>query len=169
MYMARKISRAKWDAKRNIKRGLREAEVSADAVTGDLRTRENTLSFWRCPTEANGDIENAALAIAAAGDRLDKLDIVWLADSELLTDGHTLKETEGRTPVTDLAKRHVDICELDYVRLGKVALRVAAAVGNERCRCLTKNHVRRLLITAIQRERISLEELSDGLQAEIKQ
>ena len=53
------------------------------------------------------------LAIAAAGDRLDKLDVVWLPDNELRADGHTLKDTEGRTPVADLTKQHVDICEID--------------------------------------------------------
>ena len=133
MFLARKIARAKWDAKRNIERGLEEGEISADAVTGDLRTQKDTLSFWRCHTGANDDIEDAVLAIAAAGERLDKLDIVWLADNELQADGHTLKDTKGRTPVADLTEKHVDICKLDYVRLGKVAQRVAAAIEEQRC------------------------------------
>ena len=110
MFLARKISREKWDAIRNSSLGLTAGEISADAVTGDLRTRDNALSVWHCRTDRNGDIEDAALAIAAAGDRLDKIDIVWLADEELRADGHILKVTRGITPIKDLADRHVDIC-----------------------------------------------------------
>lgn len=79
MFLARKITRAKWDTGQ----GLSAGEISADAVTSDLRTKENTLSFWNCRTETNGDVEDAVLAIAAAGDRLDRLDVVWLAYDEL--------------------------------------------------------------------------------------
>ena len=167
MFVARKIARAKWDAKRNIQRGLKSGEISADAVTGDLRTREDTLSFWRCLTDTNGDIEDAALAIAAAGERVDKLDIVWLADDGLRADGLTLKSTEGRTPVADLAERHVDICELDYDRLGRVASHLVAAIENEQYRRLTKARVRKLLVTAVERDRIDPAGLSEGLREEI--
>ena len=167
MFLARKIARAKWDAKRNIERGLEDGEISADAVTGDLRTQKDTLSFWRCRTGANDDIEDAVLAIAAAGERLDKLDIVWLADNELQADGHTLKDTEGRTPVADLSEKHVDICKLDYVRLGKVAQRVAAAIEEQRFRRLTKARVRGLLVAAVQQGRIIPDQLADRLRAEI--
>ena len=163
MFLSRKITRAKWETRQE----LSEGEISADAVTGDLRTRENSLSFWQCRTETNGDVEEAALAIAAAGDRVDRLDIVWLAEDELKADGQTLKDTDGRTPVVELAERHVDVCTLDYVRLGKVARRVVAAIEDERCRRLTKARVKRLLIAAVRQGRIDLDGLSEGLRAEI--
>lgn len=146
---------------------MEEGEISADAVTGDLRTQVDTLSFWRCRTGADDDVREAALAIAAAGERLDKLDIVWLADSELRADGHTLKDTAGRTPVADLSERHVDICKLDYVRLGKVAQRVVAAIEDQRWRRLTKARVKELLVAAVQQGRIIPDELADGLRAGI--
>ena len=136
-------------------------------MTGDLRTQKDTLSFWRCRTGANVDIEDAVLAIAAAGERLDKLDIVWLADNELQADGHILKDTEGRTPVADLSEKHVDICKLDYVRLGNVAQRVAAAIEEQRFRRLTKARVRGLLVAAVQQGRIIPDQLADRLRAEI--
>ena len=167
MFMARKITRAKWDAKRNIERGLKEGEISADAVTGDLRTREDTLSFWRCCANANGDIEDVVLAISAAGERLDKLDIVWLFDNEMQAGGHTLKDTEGRTPVPDLAEHHVDICKLDHILLGDLAQRVVAAIEDERWRRFTRARVRKLLITAVEQGRIDLEGLAEGLRREI--
>lgn len=167
MFLVRKIARAKWDAKRNTERGLEEGEISADAVTGDLRTQQDTLSFWRCRTEGNTDIEDATLAIAAAGQRLDKLDIVLLVDNELQADGHTLKDTEGRTPVADLSGQHVDICRVDYVRLGKLAQRVVTAIEKQRFRRLTKARVKGLLVAAAQQGRIVTDELADGLRAEI--
>lgn len=66
MYLARKITLSKWEARH----GLSEEEIAADAVTADLRTQKNSLSFWRCRTETDGDVEKAVLAIAAAGRRV---------------------------------------------------------------------------------------------------
>ena len=163
MFLARKITRAKWGASQ----GLTNGEISADAVTGDLRTHGDMLSFWQCDTGTNGDVEEAALAIAAAGERVDKLDIVWLADDKLRADGQTLKDTKGRTPVSDLADRHIDVCQLDYVRLGKIADCVVAAIEDKRCRRLTKQRVKEILSTAVGQDRINLERLADGLRAEI--
>ncbi len=167
MFLVRKITRAKWDGTNCVERGLAAGEISADAVTGDLRTREDALSFWRCSTGASGDIEEAALAIAAAGQRLDRLDIVWLLDSELQSDGHTLKDTCGRTPVADLAERHVDICRLDHIRLGKLARRVVAAIEEERCCRLGRARVKRLLGAAVVQGRVLPEQLAGGLRADI--
>ena len=74
MFLVRKITRAKWGSNSELSAG----EISADAVTGDLRTQRNSLSFWRCRAETNGDVEDVALAIAAARDQVDTIDIVWL-------------------------------------------------------------------------------------------
>ncbi len=167
MFLVRKIALAKWDAKRNIERGLEPGEIAADAVTGDLRTQRDTLSFWRCRTGSDKDIWDAALAIAAAGERLDKLDIVWLVDEELEADGQTLRVTEGRTPVAGLSEQHVDICKLDLVRLGKVAQRIVTAIKDQRWRRLTRARVKGLLVAAVQQGRINPGELAPGLQAEI--
>lgn len=163
MFLARKIARAKWEARS----GLSDGETSADAVTGDLRTRENSLSFWRCAAGTNDEVEEAALAIAAGGDRIDRFDIVWLAEDELRADGQTLEDTRGRTPIAELAGRHVDVCRLDYVRLGDVARRVAAAIEDGRYRRLTKARVKTLLTAAVERRRIEPEDLADGLRMEL--
>ncbi len=167
MFFARKISRAKWDAKRNADRGLAEEEISADAVTGDLRTQDNVLSFWRCGAGTSREIDDVALAIAAGCERLDKLDIVWLAVKELQSDGQTMHDTKGQTPVKDLADRHVDICGLDYVRLGRVAQQVVVAIEDERCCRLSRARVKGLLVTAVDQGRIGLHELTVKLQEEI--
>ena len=167
MYLARKIARAKWSSESNSFNRVTAANIKADAVTGDLRTRGNTLSFWACPSGRDGDVEEAALAIAATWDRLDKLDLVWLAICDIQADGHTLQETPGKTPVADLVNRHVDLCKLDYGQLGKVAQRVAMAIVASRYRRLTKKSVKNLLVKAVEQGRISPDQLSAGLQKEV--
>ena len=164
MFLARKIARAKWEPKRDLSGG----EISAEALTGDLRTTRNALSFWRCGTGMDRDIEEAALAIAAGGDRLDKLDIVWLADADLLADGQALSDSLGKTPVTEFADRHVDVRRLDFVRVGKIARRVVASIQAERFRRLAKRRVRELVTMAVEQGRIDTDRLSDGVRAEIQ-
>ena len=97
------------------------------------------MSFWRCPTDATSDVEEAALAIATGREHLEKLDLVWLDDEELQADGQFLTNTEGYTPVMDLAPLHVDVSRLDYVRLGKVASRIGTAIEEKRFYRLTKH------------------------------
>jgi len=167
MYLARKIARAKWPSQGNSSNGVTAADIDADAVTGDLRTRGNTLSFWTCPSGTDNDVEEAALAIAANWERLDKLDLVWLATCDIQADDHTLREMPGETPVADLVERHVDLCELDYDQLGKVAQRVAVAIVAGQYRRLTKKRVKHLLVKAVEQERVSPNQLSPGLQKEV--
>lgn len=83
MYLARKIARAKWTSNGNSSNRVTAAGIAADAVTGDLRTQDNTLSFWTCPSGTDDDVEEAALAIAATWERLGKLDLVWLATCDI--------------------------------------------------------------------------------------
>lgn len=155
MFLARKISLAKWSRKDELEVG----EIPADAVTADLRTQDNALSFWRCGDEERVEIEEAALAIAAAWERVDKIDVVWLATDDLQNDGQTLKDTEGRTPALELAELHVDVCRLDYIRLGKVAQRVVTAVKEERYLRLRKARVKSLLTEAVEQGRIDPKDL----------
>ena len=165
MFLARKITRAKW----NPKVELSASEIPADAVTVDLKTTENSLSVWRCGIGRMEQVEEAALAIAAAGDRVDKLDIVWFTDDDLRADGQTLKDTKGKTPVTDLIDRHVDVSRLDYVRLGKVARRVVTAIEEKRYRRLTKTRITKLLASAVTDKRLALNDLGSKIQKEVQQ
>lgn len=165
MFLARKITRAKWEAKQ----GLSAGEIPADAVTNDLRTQGNSLSFWQCGMGEQGEIEDAVLAIASAGERLDRVDIVWLTDDDLQADGQTLKNTDGRTPVIELVKRHVDICQLDHDRLGKIARRILTAIEENRYRRLSKKRVTNLLVDAIGQQRIDPGNLEKKVRAEVQE
>lgn len=163
MFLARKITRAKW----NERPGLVAAQLAADAVTVDLRTRNNALSFWRCGAASPEEINEAVLALAAGSERLDKIEVVWVSEEDLRTDGLTLAQTGGRTPVRSMVNQHVDVRELNYGRLGKVALRVLTAMGNGRCRRVAKNKVKGILAAAIATERLQPGELQPKVAREI--
>ena len=53
MFLARSIQRSKWPVKIEVTLD----EIPADAITGDLRTSDNALSFWHCDSSDNDDIE----------------------------------------------------------------------------------------------------------------
>ena len=163
MFLARKITHAKW----RPKEGFAKGEIAADAVTADLKTRDNSLSFWRCASATTDDLEKAALAIAATRSRVEKVEIVWLADDDLRDDGQTLINTEGETPVPELTGLHVDVCRLDYVRLGKVVSRIANALENSRWRRISKRRIKNLLAEGIQQMRIDPNALQEKVQAEV--
>lgn len=164
MFLARKITRAKW----SNRSGLATAEIPADGLTVDLRTQGNTLSFWQCPTDTDTDLESAALALAAGRDSLDKLEFVWLDDDELQNDGLTMTSTMGRTPVLDLTDLHVDLERLDYVRLGAVARKVVAALDANQYRRLSKAKVKGLIVNALENDRIDLDAMNTRLLNEVR-
>ena len=163
MFLARKISLAKWSKKGE----LAEGEIPADAVTADLRTQDNKLSFWRCGDGEGIEVNEAVLALAAAGTSVDKIDVVWLAADELRSDGQTLQDTKGRTPALELVELHVDVCRLDYMRLGKVAQRVVTALKEERYLRLGKARVRNLLAEAVEQGRIDPNDLEKRIREEL--
>lgn len=126
------------------------------------------MSFWRCTSEADDDLTATALAIAAGRDKIDKLEIVWLVASDLQADGQTLKNTDGRTPLKALIKRHVDICQLDYVRLGRIADRVVSAMDADQYLRFTPSSVKQLLVNAVSQNRIVLGDLKGKTGDEVK-
>jgi hypothetical protein len=163
-YLARKIARAKWDPKP----GLPPEAIRADAITGCLRTTNDTLSVWECDGTLL-DIAEVALALAAQGNTLDKLDIVLLKMSDLEARGIALTATPGETPVTDLRARHRDLANLDMVAHGSVAVPIATLV---RARTdhysFTRRRVLELLGAAIDSGRVSSDALAASLRMDIE-
>jgi hypothetical protein len=142
--LARKISLAKW---KNPEWG---AEVPADAVTGDLRTSDNTLSFWSIESSSREELELVVLALGSAADRIDKVDLTWVDRDKLASQGISLVPSDGNTPVESLKRRHVDLARLDLGRLGRVATLVSDSVLADQHRRWSQNEVLRLLVTAVK-------------------
>ncbi len=164
MFLARMITRHKW----RLKDGLALDEIPADAITADLRTADNTLSFWQCGEATESEVSEAVLAIAAGRDRVQKLDIVWILTDELESDGQRIRLKKGRTPVAGLSKRHVDVCHLDYRRLGRIGDRVATAIRQEQWKRFRKREIVDLLATAVQNGRLAEADLTEKIQRELR-
>jgi hypothetical protein len=163
MFLARKITRPKWEQSSTVEPG----EIAADAVTVDLRTTGNTLSFWTCDSAEDAKLKEVVLALAANGDRIDKFDIAWLAEETVRAEGLQVSATDGDTPVARLVKRHVDIERLDLVRLGKIASLIHAAVSGGSHKRLTKAEVQQVLVAAVQAGDLRLEDVKEGLRGEL--
>lgn len=163
MFLARKITRPKWEQQATVEPG----EIAADAVTVDLRTTGNTLSFWTCESVEDARLKEVVLALAANGDRIDKFDIAWLAEETIRAAGIKLTVTDGATPVVRLVKRHMDIERIDLVRLGKVATLIHAAISEGSHKRLTKAEVQQVLVAAVQAGDLRIEDLKEGLRGEL--
>lgn len=164
MFLARMITRHKW----RPKDGLTSDEIPADAITADLRTANNTLSFWQCGRATDLDVSDAVLAIAAGRDRIQKLDIIWILTDELESDGQRVRLKRGRTPVASLAERHVDVCDLDYHRLGRIGDRVAAAITQEHWKRFRQRQILDLLATAVKKGRLSEGDLTEKVRTKLQ-
>lgn len=162
--LARRVSRAKWDPAE----GLNAHEVPADAVTADLRTDANALSFWRCDSSSEEDLRTVALALAAAAERVDKLDLVWLARAALEGQGITLRDSDGWTPVAEMVKRHLDAIHLDLSRLSGVAEEVAGALRAGQHLRLTRKEVVDLLAEAAVAKLVDLAALEEKVRTDVE-
>ena len=164
MFLARMITRHKW----RLKDGLTSDEIPADAITADLRTANNTLSFWQCGRATDLEVSDAVLAIAAGRDRIQKLDIVWILTDELESDGQRIRLKRGRTPVAGLSERHVDVCHLDYRRLGRIGDRVAAAIDQKQWKRFRQREIVDLLAKAVQDGRLSEGDLTEKVRTKLQ-
>lgn len=143
-WLVRKVSRAKWEPTLGTKK------ISADAVTGDLRTSNNELSLWKIASSERAELEKAALALAAAGDRIDTLDIAWIASEDIEGQGISLRDSPGRTAAVALKHSHVDAEKLDLTALCTIAEILARAIRDRaHFKRFTKAQVKQLLRTSL--------------------
>lgn len=163
--LARKIARAKWEPKAE----LGDAGIAADAVTVDLKTTGNTLSFWRCESSSPDDLKHAVLALAAAAERPDRLDVVYLDEETVRQSGLATRDTNGDTPIEALRAHHVDVEKLDLTRLAKVAQMVADAHRSKASETMTKKAVVDLVVKAVKDRLVKASDLKDRMKEEVEQ
>ena len=163
MFLARKIGLAKWRPHPKYTILNSPDDISADAITADLRTESRSLSLWACESAADQEIRNVALALAASMERLGKIELVLLDQEDILQSGHEVNFTESETPALDLRDHHVDICDLTYQGLGHIAHLIMSAVQSGRCKTVPQPEVSNILRSAIQQRRIDFDKLSEPL------
>ena len=164
-HVVRKISRAKWEPREE----LGSDAISADAVTSDLRTSGNRLSFWECADPENeSELRQVILALAGAFDRIDKIDVVWIKRDAAEEKGIVFKECKGRTRVADLQERHLDAIRLELNKLNVLAKLLASAVRiDKNCRRYTKNQVVEIIAEATRKGRISPDQLPPAIRKRV--
>jgi len=162
--LARRIDKALW-LQTDIFKG---EDVSADAITNCIKTKKNTLSTWKIKDSSS--INEAILALASGANHIDTFDIIYLDVDFFENKNFKLDFTPGMTSVKDLVETHVDIINLDYKKLGIIASSIAEQFINNKVRRVTNLEIRKVLKEAIEKNRLSIEDLkiSDASKEKIK-
>ncbi|MFO7179763.1 MAG: hypothetical protein DIU78_013780 [Pseudomonadota bacterium] len=135
-----------------------------------MGTQNNELSFWSCGCADESELREAVLALAANGDRLDKMDLVWLArvDVEKAAVAINPSPDHANTPVEAEKKRHVDFTRLDLERLSRIARLMRDAIASDNWKRFGKNDVLNVLVKAVREGRLKTEQLKDGLRKKVE-
>lgn len=166
--LVRKVNWAKW------KPGARPGEIRADAVTVDLRTKDDTLSFWAVggsgpPTP--DELANIALALAFGLLRPDKIELVCVPAEALTAAGIEIEATPGATPVADLRNRHRDAVRLDLDRLGAAARLVAEVIRSRADAVIAykRDRIEAAMKQALSSGKVALAEVNEQLREWIEE
>lgn len=163
-YLVRKITRAKWEPGTE----LASDKIPADAVTADLRTNCNTLSFWLIETPDNdNEIRMIALALATGADRIDRMDLTWIDKDSFRAREISIQSNPGRTPIKSMQSNHVDVVKLDLDRLCMVATCMAEALTRDQHRRFTRKEITQIIAEALHKNLVSIEDLSPKVKEEI--
>lgn len=163
-WLVHKISRVKWDAT------IGPNKISADAVTVDLRTNNNELSLWKIASLERAELEKVATALAASRQRqrVDPIDVAWIALKELRRRKIRLHDTPGNTAAVAYRNLHVDAKELDLASLSKIARVFARSIReSEQFKRFTRAEVKLLLQSSIASGAIDRNLLDPKLRAEL--
>lgn len=158
-YLVRKINKAKWP-----KENYSEFEINnlkADAITSCLRTSGDTLSTWEISSIDN--LSQAILALVSTFERLDKIDVVIIDETDLTSSGFEIESTPGNTPVEKLKQTHKDITGLTYQTIGNFSKLLLDTMGEGRTERYTVKKVRNLLLSAIESGELDIHSLKESL------
>lgn len=159
--LARKITLGKW-------RGAEWASVDkipGDAVSNDLKTTGNALSFWRADVEGKGE-DAAVLALLGTLQRVETIDIAFI-DGDTI-DGAVLDETEGMTLFSELRNLHTDIAEVDTKVLSTTAVALGREIYTEKTKRFTKQTVRQRLQEALDTNKLDWDMLPESMKSDLK-
>ena len=161
----RKIALSKWKQNQALDGG----HPSADAITGCLRTQDNTLSPWRIAGPE--ELEDAVLAIASQLQRLDAIDVVTIAPAALQQRGLKVAATPASTPYRSFGDRHHDIIELHYESLGRVAKVVVsainAAMSAEQPIGQSRQALKAIIMRGLEQGKIRADHLQESLRVDL--
>lgn len=155
-------SLARWDGSTIVHRP--DATTAGDVIS-DLRTQNNTLSVWRA--DSDEDINDAIVAMSLNRNDVSKM-IALLLDEEELTAMQIdfSDKNPGKAPgaIEDIKKKHRDLVEIDYKRLGVLSNYMLRIVHDKSKRIeVSKPNMKKLLEQYRDGEKIILDEMNDDL------
>lgn len=158
-YLVRKVTRAKWSPPSGILDN--PFDIPADVIAIDLKTSANTLSVWEISDEI--DLDDAVLAIASGGNKLDTIDVVWIEKHELDRKGLEHIASPGRTPIEYLVNKHLDLTNLEYFKIGLVAESIASKIALNKIKRYSKGELKKLFNLAISKGLVEKNHLDEGI------
>lgn len=163
--LGKKISRAKWTRPAGVR-------LQADSVN-DLRTANNTLSFWECGNESVANLDDLVLAMVLGTrreprDRIDTLDVVWIQESELKSADFELVQSTGDTIVEALTTRHYDVANLVLEDIPRIGNLLDRSIQSQRVRRYTRPDVARVIQSGRTKGMVTDEMLDPGLKRDLE-
>ena len=154
--LIRKIDIAKWKQCESDAPG----GPSADAVTGCMRTRGNTLSFWRIESES--ELDDAVVAIASNFQHLDTITVA-IYDLGEVEGKLKWEQNDGITAYKSFASRHHDLVSLNYKYLGEIARLTYQCIDSGKTKRFTRSALISLLKIAKADGKIDPSIMSDSV------
>lgn len=160
-HLLRKFSLAKWEPNR----GISAPEISADAITGCTRTSDNTLSVWSSTTQDFNcdEVEKLIVALATTMNEPAAIDLIWLEDEWLESNGVKLIDTPGNSKYKSLNFKHKDLHSLNHTSLALVGEHIISQMKNDAAyKRVTKKNLIKLVAKWMNAEgEFTIEELKE--------
>lgn len=159
--LARKMALAKW-------RGstwASEERIPADAITIDLRTASNRLSFWKLEDDTEAAERKAILAIITTLERAETIHIAFV--DEVSFGDIIITDSLGDTASVELANLHVDVSELDDTSIRHVASILAKCAYGEKVKRITASKVKTTVQDAVASGTVDPNNLKPSLKKHI--
>jgi hypothetical protein len=154
-YLVRKIAPAKWSSAQSLE------TLSADALTADLRTTNNTLSLWEIDSEDELDNAVLALAMSKKARKIEKMDLVLIPKETILKKQFSIRTSPGDTFAEKLSDTHREVVDLKYPTLGLFAQIIIDLLSKDALTTITKAKVENIVKTACNNQTIDISDSPD--------
>lgn len=148
----------------------------ADGIFSELKTTNNTLSVWVVENaEDRKDVDSVVGALALGRESVQKISFMILSKKKMEMLGIPVTTELGDAPGLDeedeLRKRHRNLSELDYYRMGYVIeLMTSVAHGEEdgmKCESRSRKEVFDILYDLIEvQKRVDMNKMNEKLKAD---
>jgi hypothetical protein len=161
-YLVRKIAPAKWSGVQSLE------TLSADALTADLRTTDNTLSLWAIGSKDELSDAVLALAVSKQAKKIEKMDLVLIPEETLLSKQLSIRASPGDTFAEGLSDMHREVVGLKYPSLGVFAQIIIDLLSKNALATITKTDVENIVKAAYNDKTIDISYLPEDMQKTIK-